>query len=143
MLLRRLYVLLFIHHDTRTVRIAGLTGKPAPDWVTQRARNLCMDLAEHESAIKFLVCDRDTKFTGSFDTVFIAEGIRIIKTPVQAPRANAIAERFVRTARRECLDRMLMLGRRHPEVRRALQPAPSAPLPHPAGTVDAYSGSDL
>jgi transposase InsO family protein len=115
-LLRRLYVLFFIHHDTRTVRIAGLTAKPAADWVTQQARNVCMELAEHAAAVKFLIRDRDSKFTGSFDAVFAADGTRIIKTPVRAPRANAIAERFVGTARRESLDRILILGRRHLEV---------------------------
>ena len=117
-LLRRLYVLFFIHHDTRLVRIAGVTANPAADWVTQQARNLCMalTLAEQAAAVKFLIRDRDTKFTASFDTVFVAEGIRLIKTPVRAPRANAIAERFAGTARRECLDRMLILGRRHLEA---------------------------
>src|ERR1039458_7729144 len=75
-----------------------------------------MELAEHAAATKFLIRDRDTKFSASFDAVFVAEGIRIIKTPVRAPRANALAERFVGTIRRECLDRMLVLGRRHLEV---------------------------
>ena len=75
-----------------------------------------MELAEHAAATKFLIRDRDTKFSASFDAVFVAEGIRIIKTPVRAPRANALAERFVGTVRRECLDRMLVLGRRHLEV---------------------------
>lgn len=115
-LLRRLHVLFFIHHDTRTVRIAGITAKPATDWVTQQARNICMELAEQTNAVKFLVCDRDAKFSIPFDAVFAAEGIRIIKTPVRAPRANALAERFVGTIRRECLDRMLILGRRHLET---------------------------
>jgi putative transposase len=72
--------------------------------------------AEHAAAVKFLIRDRDTKFTASFDTVFAAEGIRAIKTPVRASRANALGERFVSTSRRECLDRMLVLGRRHLEV---------------------------
>ncbi len=112
-LLRRLYVLVFIHHDTRLLRIAGVTAKPVSDWVTQQARNHSMDLADHATAIKFLVSDRDTKFTASFDAVFAAEGASIIKTPVRAPRANAICERMIGTIRRECLDRMLILGRRH------------------------------
>jgi putative transposase len=115
-LLRRLYVLFFIHHDIRLVRIAGVTAKPATDWVTQHARNISMALADQVAAVKFLVRDRDTKFTVSFDAVFAADGITIIKTPVRAPRANAICERVVGTIRRECLDRMLILGRRHLEA---------------------------
>jgi hypothetical protein len=115
-LLRQLYVLFFIHHDTRTVRIAGVTAHPVKDWVTQQARNICIELAKQANVVKFLICDRDTKFSRSFDAVFVAEGIRIIKTPVRAPRANAVAERFVGTARRECFDRMLILGRRHLEA---------------------------
>jgi transposase InsO family protein len=115
-LLRRLYVLVFIHHDTRFVRIAGVTVKPVADWMTQQARNLSMELTDQANAIKFLARDRDTKFTASFDAVFAAESIRIIKTPVRAPRANAICERVIGTLRRECLDRMLILGRRHLET---------------------------
>jgi putative transposase len=115
-LLKRLYVLLFIHHDTRLVRIAGITANPVADWVTQQARNVSMELADGARATKFLVRDRDEKFTASFDAVFTAEGIRIIKSPVRSPRANAICERVVGTIRRECLDRMLILGRRHLEA---------------------------
>src|SRR5579875_2294949 len=115
-LLRRLYVLVFIHHDTRRVRIAGITTNPVASWVTQQARNLSMELAEQANAVKFLIRDRDAKFTASFDAVFAAEGTRIIQAPVQAPRANAICERVIGTVRRECLDRMLILGRRHLEA---------------------------
>ncbi|MHB1553247.1 MAG: integrase core domain-containing protein [Acidimicrobiales bacterium] len=114
-LLRRLYVLVFIHHDSRLVRIAGVTAKPVAAWVTQQARNLSMELANQATAVKFLVRDRDTKYTASFDAVFGAEGVRVIKTPVQA-RANAICERVIGTIRRECLDRMFILGRRHLEA---------------------------
>jgi putative transposase len=109
-------VLVFIHHYTRLVRIAGVTAKPVAGWVTQQARNLSMDLAEQASAVKFLIRDRDTKFTASFDAVFAAEGTRIIKTPIRAPRANAICERLIGTLRRECLDRILILGRSHLEA---------------------------
>jgi putative transposase len=115
-LLRRLYVLVFIHHDTRLVRIAGVTANPVTAWVAQQARNVSMDLADQANSVKFLIRDRGTKFTASFDAVFAAEGNRIIKTPVRAPRANAICERVIGTLRRECLDRMLILGRRHLET---------------------------
>jgi transposase InsO family protein len=115
-LLRRIYVLVFIHHDTRLMRIAGVTTKPIASWVTQQARNLSMERAEQADAVKFLIRDRDTKFTASFDSVFAADGIRIVRSPVRAPRANAICERVIGTLRRECLDRMLILGRRHLEV---------------------------
>lgn len=115
-LLRRLYVLVFIDHDSRFVRIAGVTAKPVADWVTQQARNLSMQLADRARAVKFLIRDRDTKFTASFDAVFAADGIRIVNSPVRAPRTNAICERVIGTLRRECLDRMLILGRRHFEI---------------------------
>jgi putative transposase len=115
-LLRRLYVLIFIHHESRLVRVAGVTANPVAAWVTQQARNLCMELGEQPTAVKFLIRDRDTKFTASFDAVFAAEAIRIIKTPIRTPRANAVCERVIGTLRRECLDRMLILGRCHLET---------------------------
>ena len=113
--LQRLYVLFFIELGSRRVHLAGCTANPSGDWVTQQARQLAWRSAERSTPLRFLIRDRDSKFTRDFDTVFRSEGIEIIRTPVRAPKANAIAERFVRTVRAECLDWLLILNRRHLE----------------------------
>jgi putative transposase len=111
--LRRYYVSFFIAHASRRVWLAGCTKNPSGDWVTQQARNLGLDLSEQR--LRFLIRDRNSKYSGAFDEVFRSEGTRIVRTPVRAPKANAIAERFVRTVRAECLDWLLILNRRHLE----------------------------
>ena len=111
--LKRFYVLFFIELATRRVRLAGITTNPDGRWVTQQARYLLMQLDDEGVRPRFLIRDRDSKFTREFDEVFRSEGIRVIKAPVRAPKARAHAERWVGTVRRECLDRLLILGRRH------------------------------
>jgi putative transposase len=112
--LQRIYVLFFISLATRRIEYVACTSNPDGGWVAQQARNLIMQLGD-EQPFRFLVHDRDTKFSHAFDEVFRSEGIRVIRTPVQAPNANAHAERWVRTLRAECLDRILIFGRRHLE----------------------------
>ena len=111
--LRTLYVLFAIELASRRVHILGVTRNPDSAWVTQQARNLAM--GERLRGVRFLVRDRDSKYCGSFDEVFRIEGIRIVKTPIRAPQANAFAERWVRTVREECLDHLLVFGRHHLE----------------------------
>jgi transposase InsO family protein len=113
--LRRFYVLFFIELATRRVHLAGITTNPGGPWVTQQARNLLMHLDDEGARPRFLIRDRDSKFTRDFDEVFRSEGIRVIKAPVRAPQARAHAERWVGSVRRECLDRLLIVGRRQLE----------------------------
>ncbi len=131
--LRRLYVLFFIELGSRRVHLAGLTANPNSTWVTQQARQLAWSLPERSTPLRFLIRDRDSKYTCSFDAVFRSEGLEIIRTPIRAPKANAIAERFVRTVRSECLDWLLILNRKHLEqVLRVFADHYNAHRPHQA-----------
>ena len=113
--LTRIYVLFFVSLERRRIEFVASTSNPDGRWVAQQARNLLMHLADREQSFRFLLHDRDRKFSGAFDQVFRSEGMRIIRTPIRAPNANAYAERWVGTLRRECLDRILIANRRHLE----------------------------
>jgi len=112
-LLKRLYVLVFIEHGTRRMHLGGVTANPTGKWIVRQARNLALSLDQRFEDIKFLIRDRGSNFTASFDAVFQATGATILRTAVQAPRMNAICERLVGTLRREVLDRTLILGQAH------------------------------
>lgn len=111
--LRTLYVLFWIELGSRRVRLAGVTANPDGAWVTQQARNLAIE--ERLANMRYVIHDRDAKFCAPFDAIIRSEGVRVIETPVRAPRANAVAERWVRSVRNECLDHVLVFGRRHLE----------------------------
>ena len=115
MWLQRLYVLFFIELGSRRVHLAGCTPSPSASWVTQQARQLTWTLAERPESFRFLIRDRDQKFTNGFDDVLRSSRLTIIRTPFRAPQANGVVERFVRTVRSECLDWLLILNEQHLE----------------------------
>jgi transposase InsO family protein len=111
--LARLYCFAVVEHATRRVHVLGVTANPTAAWVAQQARNLMLHLDDRTSDLRFLIRDRDSKFTALFDEVFKADGIRVVLTAPQAPRMNAIMERWVGSVRRELLDRILIMNERH------------------------------
>jgi transposase InsO family protein len=113
--LHRLYVLAFLSISSRRVEYLAITSKPDTAWMLQQARNLLMELDDRNRPVRFLIHGRDAKFPRAFDILLESDGIKVIRTPVQAPNANAHMERWVGTVRRECLDRLLIVGRRQRE----------------------------
>jgi transposase len=147
-LLRRYYVLFVIELERRVAHVLGATTNPNGPWVTQVARNFAADLDDTGQRFRFLIRDRDTKFTVSFDAVFASIGVETLRIPVRSPRANAVAERWVRTVREECLDHLLVVSRRHLQsvldeyLRHYNQARPhrglqlAQPIPHPVSAPD-------
>jgi transposase InsO family protein len=113
--LKRIYVLFFLSLESRRIEFVACTPNPTGAWTAQQARNLLMAIEDRKQPLRLLIHDRDSKFGGGFDHVFQSEGIAVIRTPVQAPNANAHAERWVGSVRRECLDRLLIFSRRQLE----------------------------
>ena len=111
--LKTIYVFFFIELGSRRVHFAGCTTNPHEAWVTQQGRQLAWDLDETNARFRFLIRDRDTKFTDAFDTIFRSEGVKVIRTPAQAPNANSHAERYVRSVRSECLDKIIIVNQAH------------------------------
>jgi putative transposase len=111
--LARLYCFAVVEHGTRRVHVLGVTANPTAGWVAQQARNLLLDLGDRADGFKFMIRDRDGKFTAMFDEVFRGEGIRVVVTAPQAPRMNAIMERWIESCRREILDRILIMNAAH------------------------------
>jgi putative transposase len=109
--LRRLYVLVFLSIGSRRIEYFACTSRPNTPWMLQQARNLLMELDDRDRRVRFLIHDRDTKFPRAFDALLASDKIKVIRTPVQAPNANAHMERWVGSVRRECLDRLLIAGR--------------------------------
>lgn len=116
--LQTIYVLFWIELTSRRVHLAGCTAQPTAAWVTQQARQLSWEVQDGGLSAHFLIRDRDTKCCASFDTVLASEGMTIIQTPFQAPQANAFAERWIRSVREECLDKLLIVSEGH--LRRVL-----------------------
>lgn len=111
--LQTLYVLMFIEIGSRRVHFAGCTAHPDNAWITQQARQMMWELEDRDPAIRFLIRDNDKKFSHAFDTIFRAEGVDVIPTPYRAPNANAYAERWIRSVREECLDKLLIISQVH------------------------------